>query len=349
MHIDLWEALAGGIVGFTVGLTGMGGGALMTPMLVLLFGINPGTAVSSDLLTSLVMKPIGGAVHFRRGTIEWSLVWWSVLGSVPAAFAGVFVLRALGHGSKVQNRISTLLGWALIVAAVSMVAKVFMSRRAEARAEARTDAAPADEPLVAKRVGTVLIGVVGGFIVGVTSVGSGSLMIVMLLLLYPRLSAKRLVGTDLIQAIPLVASATLGHALFGQIDLGVTASILVGGIPGVYFGARVSSRAPDSIIRPALIVILLGSALKLLGLGTSSVLWTIVVAVVVAVPLWGATDAAVRAAGEWGRAGYRRTVWVVAQSVGAPFGVGLAISIVYFWRVRPALKAAVEPRQLVST
>jgi hypothetical protein len=117
----------------------------------------------------------------------------------------------------------------------------------------------------------------------------------------------------------------------------------------VYFGARVSSRAPDSIIRPALIVILLGSALKLLGLGTSSVLWTIVVAVVVAVPLWGATDAAVRAAGEWGRAGYRRTVWVVAQSVGAPFGVGLAISIVYFWRVRPALKAAVEPRQLVST
>src|ERR1700736_917677 len=114
MHINILEALAGALVGFTVGLTGMGGGALMTPMLILLFGVSPGTAVSSDLLTSLVMKPVGGTGHFRRARVDWGLVRWLVVGSVPAAFGGVIVLRHLGHGQQVQHDIQTLLGWALI-------------------------------------------------------------------------------------------------------------------------------------------------------------------------------------------------------------------------------------------
>src|SRR5262252_10038522 len=114
---------SGAFVGFTVGLTGMGGGALMTPILVLLFGVDPGTAVSSDLLASLVMKPIGATVHFRRGTVNWSLARWLAIGSVPAAFTGVFVLNELGSGPDVANQIKTLLGWALMVAAVSMVAR----------------------------------------------------------------------------------------------------------------------------------------------------------------------------------------------------------------------------------
>jgi uncharacterized membrane protein YfcA len=341
VHLDLWKALAGVIVGFTVGLTGMGGGALMTPVLVLLFGVNPGTAVSSDLLTSLVMKPVGGTVHFRRGTVQWPLVTWLAIGSVPAAFAGVFVLKQLGTGQTVENNIKTLLGWALLVAAASMIAKAFLGVRAGVRP------ARAAEPVAVKRVATLLIGMAGGFIVGMTSVGSGSLMIVMLLLLYPALAAKELVGTDLVQAIPLVGAATLSHALFGHIDLGLTTSLLIGSVPGVYIGARVSARAPDALIRPALIVILLGSALKLLNVQNSALGWTFAILVAVAIPLWGATDASVRPDWQWEATGYRRTVWVTAQAVLAPFGIGLPLAAIYFAAVRRKLAAAA--RSPVST
>jgi len=301
-------------------------------MLVLFFGINPGTAVSSDLLTSLVMKPVGGTVHLRKGTVQWPLVGWLCVGSVPAAFAGVFVLKHLGSGQAVQNHIKTLLGWALLVAATAMAAKALLAARRRG-----PDDGPPTEP---KRVATALIGVAGGFIVGMTSVGSGSLMIVMLLLLYPRLTARELVGTDLVQAIPLVGAATLSHALFGHIDLGLTSSLLVGSLPGVYLGARVSSRAPDAIIRPALVVILLGSALKLLNVQNGTVVWTLVILAVVAVPLWGATDASMRPSREWQLSGHRRTTWVTAQAVTAPFGVGLPIALVYFGRVRRRLAQA---------
>ena len=174
MDLDIWKALAGLIVGFTVGLTGMGGGALMTPILVLLFGIDPGTAVSSDLLASLVMKPVGATVHFRRGTVNWPLARWLALGSVPAAFAGVFVLNELGSGDEVAKRIKTLLGWALIVAAISMVARAFLSARAKVKSSRNGTVVEVDGELVqVKRVATVFIGLAGGFIVGMTSVGSG--------------------------------------------------------------------------------------------------------------------------------------------------------------------------------
>lgn len=327
--MDLLKAVAGLVVGFTVGLTGMGGGALMTPILVLLFGINPGTAVSSDLLTSLVMKPVGGTVHYRRGTIDWPLVRWLCLGSAPAAFAGVFVLRQLGSGAVVQARIQTLLGWALIVAAVAMIAKAWVG--------ARRHIPDITEPVDVKRVGTLLIGAAGGFLVGMTSVGSGSLMMVMLLLLYPRLSAKRLVGTDLVQAIPLIGAATLSHALFGHIDAGLTGSLLVGSLPGVYLGARVSSRAPDAVVRPALIVILFASSLKLLGLQSGALAGSVAVLVLVALPLWAATAAAQRPEADWARAGRRRTTWIVGLCVTAPFGVGFFVALAYFAVVRPAL------------
>jgi len=340
MHIDLLKALAGALVGFTVGLTGMGGGALMTPILVLLFGVTPGTAVSSDLLTSLVMKPVGGTVHFRRGTVDWALVRWLVLGSVPSAFAGVFVLRHLGSGQQVQDNIKTLLGWALVVAAMALIAKAFIAARSGAR---RRTTAPQGERIVVKRAATLLIGVAGGFIVGMTSVGSGSLMMVLLLLLYPRLTAKELVGTDLVQAIPLVGSAALSHLLFGHVDFGLTGSLLVGSLPGVYLGARVSSRAPDAVIRPTLVVILLASALKLLGLETTTLLWTLLILGLVAVPLWGASDASLRPYWQWTATGRRRTTWVAGQSIGAPFGVGFAISLAYFFLARPALRDAVKP------
>jgi uncharacterized membrane protein YfcA len=276
MHFDVGVAAAGLIVGFVVGLTGMGGGALMTPILVLVFNVQPLAAVSSDLVAAVIMKPIGAGVHLRRGTVHKELVRWLVLGSVPAAFLGVIILKQMGHGQSVQDNLKQALGIALLVASASIVAKTVLQA-------ARPPSKGLHGPLTVKVLPTVLIGIAGGLVVGMTSVGSGSLMIVLLLLLYPALSASELVGTDLVQAIPLVASAALGHLLFGDFKLGLTASLLVGSLPGVYVGARVSSRAPDHIIRPALVFVLLASALKLLNV--SNVVLGIVLAVGAAIGL----------------------------------------------------------------
>jgi uncharacterized membrane protein YfcA len=249
-------ALAGLGVGIVVGLTGMGGGALMTPILVLFFGIPPLAAVSSDLAATAVMKPFGGWVHARRGTVHWRVVLWLCAGSVPSAFAGVLVTRQLGRGAEVQHVVQYALGAALVLAVVGMVLKAVDAAR-------RGPAAGPPGPVVVRRLPTALLGAAGGLLVGMTSVGSGSLIIVVLLVLYPSLRAGDLVGTDLVQAIPLVASAALGHALFGDLDLNVAGAVLAGSVPGVLLGARLSSRAPDRVVRVALVVVLLASALKL--------------------------------------------------------------------------------------
>lgn len=267
--VDLGLALVGLLVGAVVGLTGMGGGALMTPVLVLLFGVPPLAAVSSDLVVSLVMKPVGGAVHLRRGRVNRPIVGWLVLGSVPSAFAGVLLLKSLGDGDRVQEVVKLALGIALVLAATTIVVKAYLQMRAYARARAAARAgvaATAAPPLVVRPLPTVLIGVVGGLVVGMTSVGSGSLIIVLLLLLYPTIKPTEVVGTDLVQAVPLVASAALGHLLFGDVELDLTASLLIGALPGVYLGARASSRAPQGLLRKVLVFVLLASGLKLVGL-----------------------------------------------------------------------------------
>jgi uncharacterized membrane protein YfcA len=266
MSLDPWVVTAGFVVGTTVGLTGMGGGALMTPILVLLFRVQPLAAVSSDLVAAVVMKPVGGSVHLRRGTVHLQLVKWLCLGSVPSAFAGVLVLRAMGNGNGLQDRIKLVLGIALLLAASAILAKSWVQR-------GRTDGAAVITDVAVHPFRTLLIGVAGGLVVGMTSVGSGSLMIVFLLLLYPQLSAKQLVGTDLVQAIPLVASAAAGHLLFGDFKLGLTAALLLGSVPGVYLGARLSAAAPDTIIRPLLVAILTLSGLKLVGLSNLGLGW----------------------------------------------------------------------------
>jgi uncharacterized membrane protein YfcA len=342
VDLDPWKVVAGAIVGFTVGLTGMGGGALMTPILVIVFGINPGTAVSSDLLASLVMKPIGATVHRRQGTISWRMAGWLTVGSVPSAFAGVFVLRQLGTGSHVADWIKTLLGWALIVAAVSMVAKAVLVARERRRLSGGRvgDPEPDIAALEIKRIATIAVGLAGGFIVGMTSVGSGSLMMVMLLLLYPALTAKQLVGTDLVQAIPLVGSATVSHLLFGHVDFGLTGALLVGSVPGVYLGARVSSRAPDAVIRPVLVVVLFASALKLLNFSNGALALAVLLLVAVGAPLWGATDASLRPAAEWEASGLNRTTWVTAQATTAPFLIGFPVAIAYWVVARRRLRDA---------
>jgi uncharacterized membrane protein YfcA len=238
----------------------------------------------------MVMKPVGGAVHMRRGTVNKDLVRWLVIGSVPSAFIGVLVLRWLGGGEQTQDIVKASLGVALIFAAASMVAKALLDLRKyqkmRAAAAAGEEVDFSVEDIRVKPLPTLFIGIMGGLVVGMTSVGSGSLMIVALLLLYPAIRAGQLVGTDLVQAVPLVASASLGHLLFGDFQLDLTASLLVGALPGVYVGAKVSSGAPGGIVRRALVVVLLASGLKLLDAGVGTVLLVLAAVALVGPLLW---------------------------------------------------------------
>jgi uncharacterized membrane protein YfcA len=265
-------------------MTGMGGGALMTPILVLLFKVQPLAAVSSDLVASMLMKPLGGAIHLRRGTVRKDLVGWLMLGSVPAAFAGVLLVRLLGNGAQLQERLKVMMGIMLLLAAGALVAKdYFRVRQADVGG---FSVLPGQRSSIGTRLATLTVGIVGGLIVGMTSVGSGSLIIVALMLLYPLLSGAQLVGTDLVQAVPLVTAAALAHLLFGDFRLGLTASILVGSVPGVVLGAKFSSRAPDWIIRPVLVVVLLASGLKLANVGNAQLALVLLAAAMVGLPLW---------------------------------------------------------------
>ena len=205
----------------------------------------------------------------------------------------------------------------------------------------------AARPFRLRPLPTVLIGVVGGLVVGMTSVGSGSLMIVLLLVLYPMLRSSELVGTDLVQAVPLVASAAAGHLLFGDFKLDLTASLLIGSIPGVYLGARLSSRANDAVIRPILAFVLVASGLKLLGVNNLQMGVLVLILLFLAVPLWGALDAAMHPEPAWANAPVGRRMTVGVQLVGAPLGLGLVAALAYFGLVRPRLVAAAEPQ--VST
>lgn len=260
LGIDWAVSAAGLAVGAVVGLTGMGGGALMTPVLVLLFGVSPTAAVASDLAASLFMKPVGAAVHLKRGTINGTLVRLLCIGSIPGAFAGATVIHYVGSSPSVQGALKVLLGVALLVAASATLFKALLSSRRQVPPGA------SNIPIAVKPISTIAVGAIGGFIVGTTSVGSGSLIVVMLMLLYPRLTGSRLVGTDLAQAIPLVGAAALAHYVLGGVQLGLTASLLVGSIPGVFLGAHFSARAPDRVIRPVLVIALAASGLKLLGI-----------------------------------------------------------------------------------
>jgi uncharacterized membrane protein YfcA len=257
MSIDLGLSLGGFLGGVLVGLTGMGGGALLTPMLVFFFHVDAAAAVGSDLVASLVMKPIGGAVHWRSRTVRTDIVRWLCIGSVPGAFAGVALLQVIDT-DHAEGVIKKLLGVALLLTAITMIVRDRMRRH-----EPRT---VDDEPHSAARpIPTVLLGLFGGGIVGMTSVGSGSLMVVVLSMLYPKLPRRELVGTDLVQAIPLVGAAAIGHLLTGDVRFGVTSSLLLGAVPGVYLGARFSATGATTIVRQAMPVVLIVSGLKLVN------------------------------------------------------------------------------------
>ena len=262
MHIDPYIVLGSAVVGLLVGMTGAGGGALMTPMLILLFGVQPTAAISSDLVAAVLMRPVGAAVHLRRGTVNLRLVGWMVLGSVPMAFFGAYLLRLLGHGPSSQQNVEIALGAALLAGAAAMVIRFILDRRSVTPRTGQVG------EVTVRPVPTAAIGMMGGLIVGMTSVGSGSLMIVLLLFAYPMLGAGRLVGTDLAQAVPLTAAAALGALAFGHVEFGLTASIVAGSVPAVLAGALLSSRAPDRFIRPAITFVIFASGLKYVGVPT---------------------------------------------------------------------------------
>ncbi len=275
-------------IGIVVGLTGMGGGALMTPVLVLFFGIPPLTAVSSDLVASAVMKPVGSVVHLRHGTVNLSLVKWLMIGSVPSAFCGVLLLRAFADDAQVQQAVKFALGIALLITATGLVVRAYLRLIERARErDGRGAPLPTAAPVVTVRpIPTILLGIVGGLMVGLTSVGSGSLIIIGLMMLYPGLKASQLVGTDLVQAVPLVASAAIAHALFGDLNMSITWPLLIGSIPGVFIGAQLSARTTGGFVRRVLAFVLLASALKMLGVSDIATGIILVVALLIAPPLW---------------------------------------------------------------
>jgi uncharacterized membrane protein YfcA len=280
VQVDPYIVLGSTVVGFLVGLTGAGGGALMTPMLILLFGIKPSTAISSDLVAAVVMRPVGALVHLSKGTVNLRLVGWLVLGSVPMAFFGTYLLHLLGDANSAQNTIEIILGTALLLGAAAMILRYALDRQAgNARQGIVRD-------LTVKPVSTVVIGMVGGVVVGITSVGSGSLMIVFLLFLYPMLGANQLVGTDLTQAVPLTLAAALGSLVFGHVEFSVTASLIIGSAPGVLAGSFLSSRAPDRYIRPAITFVIFASGLKYVGVGTTALGWILCGTLFAGVAVW---------------------------------------------------------------
>lgn len=259
--------VAGALVGVAVGLTGMGGGALMTPIMVMLFGVNPTAAIGSDLATSVFMKPFGAAVHQRAGTVRWDIVRWLLPTAMPAAVLGALALQLLGDGEQLQERVKYVIGGALVLAVVGMLARMWLDSRRGTGADEAEDAHVAVRPLA-----TLTIGLIGGFIVGMTSVGSGSLIIVMLMLAHPRLKANHLVGTDLVQAIPVVAAAALGHVIFGDVAFGMAGTLLIGAIPGVVGGALLSTRISGPALRWALVTLLAGSGLAMWGVSGTALL-----------------------------------------------------------------------------
>ena len=263
--IDLGLAAGGLLTGLLVGLTGMGGAALLTPMLVLLFGVPPAAAVTSDVIATAVMKPVGAWVHIRAKTVHWRLVGWLSVGSIPGVLIGTLIFARVLGTDEASETIRTWIGWVLIAAVAAMIAKTWVGRRARSRQAGHL---PEGTNMPVRPVPTAVLGLVVGLLVGMTSVGSGSLVVTTLLLLYPLLRPSILVGTDLTQAVPMLIVGAIAHAGLGEFSVLIIVSLLLGQIPGVWLGARMSSRYDGTALRYLLMVILAATAVKLLGAPT---------------------------------------------------------------------------------
>ncbi len=257
--MDLAYTTAGLVVGFIVGLTGVGGGSLMTPLLVLFFGITPAVAVGTDLLYASITKAGGSWVHSRKGSVDWKVVGLMAAGSLPASGITVFVLKYLELDiHALSTLITTVLGVALILTAGALMFK----EQLRAFAQRRTaHLAPWSERKIG--VVTIITGVVLGILVTISSVGAGALGTAALFFLYPRFSTVQIVGTDIAHAVPLTAIAGVGHIALGGVDWSLLISLLLGSLPGIYLGSTIAARIPERVLRPSLatLLILIGGKL----------------------------------------------------------------------------------------
>ena len=261
MQFDSLTALAGVLVGTIVGTTGVGGGSLMTPLLVLFFGVAPHTAVGTDLLYASITKLFGVAIHQRNQSVDWQVVRRLALGSLPGAALTLGAMRVFELQQMRSGFLLSAVAVALLVTALGMVFKEPLHRAGRHFRIAEADRFKHWQPPL-----TVLAGFVMGVLVTLTSIGAGALGTVMLVYLYPlRLTPQRLVGTDLAHAIPLAMLAGLGHLTLGNVDFGLLANLLLGSIPGVLLGAWLSTRAPMGFLRYAIAGVLGTVAVKLLA------------------------------------------------------------------------------------
>jgi uncharacterized protein len=291
-----WQfTLTGLLIGSIVGLTGMGGGSLMTPILVILFGFRPTYAVGTDILHGAIFKSFGAIRHRRLGTVHARLTLWMFLGSGPLSLAGVGVATLIKHhyGESAQSIESYAVGGALVAGGIGFLAKTFIKRGAK----------PTDAPFhlsTRDKILAVIIGAVFGFVVGLTSVGSGTFFGLVMVLVYPLTMAK-IVGTDIFHAAALLWVAGIGHMIGGNVDYHATLWLLTGSIPGVLISSRFTVRLPDVILRVALGTILVLSGLKLLNVPQAQ--------------------------------------WILLGGLIA-LGIGLATYGVIAWRARPSLQTA---------
>ena len=274
-------------IGVLVGMTGMGGGSLMTPLLILIFGIQPTTAIGTDIFYSAVTKTVGGWRHFRMKTVNMELVKWLSFGSVPAAVLGVAIVSVLQDHigeDRLDSLVYAVLGGTLLMVGVITLTRALILRdlvveRDRFEVERR------------HKVAAVLIGATTGFVIGVTSAGSGTVIAILLIAVY-RLAPKRVVGTDVFHAAILLWAAGIAHWIGGNVDFTLAANILIGSIPGVVIGAALSDKAPQGFIRTALGLVLVGSGIVTIQKGDPNV-WPIAAAVaalglggILAAPRW---------------------------------------------------------------
>ncbi|WP_206518644.1 sulfite exporter TauE/SafE family protein [Stakelama tenebrarum] len=258
--MDWLNGLAGLLVGIIVGMTGVGGGSLMSPLLILLFGVAPATAIGTDLWFAAITKAVGGTVHHRQQNVDFGIVGLLAIGSIPAAILTGFVIWWRGAQTHGGASLATALGIVLVVTAAFTFFRAPLARRAMALSIRSHRAFPA-----LKSLATILCGVILGTLVTLTSVGAGALGATFLLVLYPRrLSLSKLVGTDIAHAVPLALIGGLIHLMIGTVDFGLLAMLLIGSIPGIILGSRLSLIVPEAVVRPLLALILAFAGIKLL-------------------------------------------------------------------------------------
>jgi uncharacterized protein len=256
-------------VGILVGMTGIGGGSLMTPLLILVFGINPATAVGTDLAYGAITKTVGGWNHFRKGSVDLTLSSWMALGSVPAAVGGVYVLEVLkrSFGDNFDDRLILILSITLLFTGLMTLARALFLKRLADKERERIELTRRN------KIAAVTLGAVVGFVLGVTSAGSGALIAVGLIVLF-RLVPSRVVGTDVFHAAILLWAASAAHVVAGNVDFGLAGNILVGSVPGVWLGSSLTLKVPAGVLRTTLGLVLIGAGLGLLtkaGVGVPAV------------------------------------------------------------------------------